>query len=186
MARFRILSVLTAVIMAVFTAVTPALATPGASTRTTKRAVAAPVRLRIPAIGLDERLLSVGLDAYNRPIVPKHNVGWYNLSAKPGQGDNVVMWGHVLRWKNAPRVPAPFARLQQTPIGALVSVVGADGQTRRYRVTRKVWVLPSQVKYILPVGSERLTLVSCIGDNVIRNGELTKKYRLVTIAMPVR
>ncbi len=185
MTRFRALPILTAVIIAVFTA-TPALATPRALTRTATRAVPAPVRLRIPAIGLDERLLSVGLDAYNRPIVPKHNVGWYNLSAKPGQGDNVVMWGHVLRWKNAPRVPAPFARLQQMPIGALISVVGADGRTSRYRVTRKVWVLPSQVEYILPVGSERLTLVSCIGDNVIRNGELTKKYRLVTIAAPVR
>ena len=148
-------------------------------------AAAAPARLRIAAIGLNEPLVSVGLDAQRYPIVPKHNVGWYMHSARPGQGENVVMWGHVLRWKDSPAVPAPFARLKEVKVGAEVAVVRNDGRVHRYQVTRKVWVRPTQVQYILPVGSERLTLVSCIGDNVIRNGELTKEFRLIIIAEPV-
>ncbi len=149
-------------------------------------ASATPVRLKIAAIGLNQPLVSVGLDRNRRPIVPKHDVGWYNLSARPGQSENVVMWGHVLRWKDSPAVPAPFARLKEVKVGAEVVVVRNDGRVHRYAVTRKVWVRPTQVQYILPVGSERLTLVSCIGDNVIKNGSLTKEYRLITIAEPVR
>ena len=148
-------------------------------------AAAAPARLRIAAIGLNEPLVSVGLDAQRYPIVPKRNVGWYMHSARPGQGENVVMWGHVLRWKDSPAVPAPFARLKEVKVGAEVAVVRNDGRVHRYQVTRKVWVRPTQVQYILPVGSERLTLVTCIGDNMIRNGALTKEFRLIMIAEPV-
>src|SRR2546426_603033 len=57
-----------------------------------------PVRIVIEDIGLDGRMVSVGLDENRIPVVPKHNVGWYNLSAQPGQGENIVLWGHVLRF----------------------------------------------------------------------------------------
>ncbi|GAC1359016.1 MAG: hypothetical protein NVS4B8_03280 [Herpetosiphon sp.] len=119
------------------------------------------------------------------PIVPKHDVGWYIYSAVPGQGDNVVLWGHVLRWLDSPNVPAPFARVKELPIGAPLVVTSGDGARHAYRVTRQIQVLPTEVQYILPVGSERITLVSCIGDNVIVSGELTKTHRLLTIAEPV-
>lgn len=144
-----------------------------------------PVRLQIAAIGLDEQPISVGLDERRVPVVPKHDVGWYNLGAMPGQGENVVMWGHVLRWKDSPNVAAPFARVKELLPGAMINITTSDGTVHRYRVTQQLQVAPSQVKYILPVGSERLTLVSCIGDKVIENGFVTKKFRLVTIAEPV-
>lgn len=145
-----------------------------------------PVRMVIDAIGLDLAPVSVGLDQRNVPIVPKHDAGWYNLSAQPGQGENVVFWGHVLRWKDAPNVPAPFARVKDVAIGATITVYSADGSQYRYRVTEQVWVTPDQVQYILPVGSERLTLVSCIGDQVIVEGNLEMSHRLITIAEPIR
>ncbi len=150
----------------------------------TPRPTSAPVRLQIPAIGLDAAPISVGLDDQRIPIVPKHLVGWYNLSAMPGQGDNVVFWGHVLRWLDSPNIPAPFARMKELGIGAKVMVTTADGNMRQYRVTKQIEVRPSDVQYILPLGSERVTLVSCIGDTVITNGELTKTKRLLTIAEP--
>ncbi len=145
---------------------------------------AAPVRLQIPAIGLDAAPISVGLDDKRVPIVPKHLVGWYNLSATPGQGDNIVFWGHVLRWLDSPNIAAPFARMKELAVGATVMVTTADGKVRQYRVTRQIEVRPSDVLYILPIGSERVTMVSCIGDTVITNGELTKTLRLLTIAEP--
>ncbi len=147
---------------------------------------ASPARLIIPAIGLSEPLVAVGLDAYNRPIVPKHNVGWYLWSAQPGQGENVVMWAHVLRWKDSPRIPAAFENLKALRIGNTVSVALSNGRVYRYRVSQKIWARPNDIAHILPTGSERLTLVSCIGDNVIVNRTLTKKYRLITIATSLR
>lgn len=159
-------------------------ATPGVTTTSSVRAAtpATPVRLEIGAIRLDEVLVTVGLNRLRQPIVPKHQVGWYKDSARPGQGENVVLWAHVLRWKDTPRVPAPFANLKALKIGAEIKVVMSNGREYRYQVTRKVLARPNQVEYILPVGSERLTLVSCDGVNMIVNGELTKEFRLITIA----
>jgi LPXTG-site transpeptidase (sortase) family protein len=145
-----------------------------------------PVRLQIPAIKLDYRPVAVGLDANRVPIVPRHDVGWYSLSAMPGQGENVVFWGHVLRFRSAPKIPAPFARVKELKRGAQVIVTTANGTQRKYQVTQAVQVTPDQVQYILPTGKEQITLVSCIGDNVVQNGSVTKKYRLITIAEPVK
>lgn len=145
---------------------------------------AQPARLIIPQIGLDLEPVPVGLDEQRVPIVPKHDVGWFNRSAMPGQGSNVVLWGHVLRWKDAPRVPAPFARVHELAPGAEIEVIIETGQAHRYRVTEQVQVRPDEVGYIKPTSGERLTLVSCIGDNVIQEGIVTKEYRLITIAEP--
>lgn len=143
-----------------------------------------PVRLVIDSINLDQNLVSVGLDKARVPIVPKHNIGWYNLSAMPGQGENVVMWGHVLRFKETPKIPAPFARLKETKIGTRITVVTDDGKLHPYIIQQEVLVKPDQVEYMLPQGSERLTLISCIGDKVIVSGSVEMTRRLITIAVP--
>jgi hypothetical protein len=145
-----------------------------------------PVRVQIDPIGMNRSLVSVGLDANRVPIVPNHDAAWYNLSAMPGTGENVVLWGHVLRFSYAPDIPAPFARVQELGIGAPITVYDANGYAHNYVVSEQVWALPSQVEYILPQGSERLTLVSCIGDKVIVNGSVANmSHRLITIATPV-
>jgi hypothetical protein len=143
-----------------------------------------PVRLVIDNIGLNRPLVSVGLDENRYPIVPNHDVGWYNLSANPGTGDNVVLWGHVLRFRSAPDIPAPFARLQELDVGAPVTLYDAEGRAHQYEVSQQVWALPSEVEYILPQGSEQVTMVSCIGDKVIVDGSLQMTHRLITIATP--
>ena len=107
-------------------------------------------------IKLDGRLLSVGLDKNRIPIVPNHDIGWYNLSARPGEGDNIVLWGHVLRFREAPKIPAPFARVKELKPGASVKLYDRDGNVHSYVVTKQVWVTPDQVEYILPRGREML------------------------------
>lgn len=148
------------------------------------RSVSPPVRLVIPAIGMDRELVSVGLDRNRIPVVPNHDVGWYNLSAGPGQGENVVLWGHVLRFKSAPEIPAPFARMKELPVGAPLTLVSADGVAHRYVVIEKVMVTPDQVDYILPKGRELVTMVSCIGEKVVVDGTVEMTQRLITIAAP--
>ncbi|GAB4126495.1 MAG: class F sortase [Roseiflexaceae bacterium] len=146
-----------------------------------------PVRLVIPSIKLDRSLVSVGLDKNRIPIVPDHDIGWYNLSAKPGQGENVVLWGHVLRFRQTPKIPAPFADLKKAKVGAVVTLYDANGVQYDYTITQQIWVKPDQVEYILPIGSERITMVSCIGDKVVRGREVIEMtHRLITIAEPVR
>jgi len=147
----------------------------------------APARIVAGEIGMDARIVPVGLDAQGMPVVPDHDVGWYNRSALPGQGDNVVLWGHVLRFSYAPRIPAPFARLKDLRTGARLTVYDSNGTAFDYVVTRQVWVRPTEVEWMLPQGSERLTLISCIGDKVIVGREvIDMSHRLITIAEPAR
>jgi LPXTG-site transpeptidase (sortase) family protein len=145
-----------------------------------------PVRMSIPGIKLDRKLVSVGLDKNRVPIVPNHDIGWYNLSARPGEGENIVFWGHVLRFRQAPKKPAPFARLKELKVGDEIVLYDSKGKAFHYEITQQIWVTPDQVEYILPVGSERVTLVSCIGDKVIQGKEVVEMtHRLITIAEPV-
>jgi LPXTG-site transpeptidase (sortase) family protein len=144
-----------------------------------------PTRLVIEDIKLDYKPKAVGLDKNRVPIVLDHDVAWYNLSAGPGQGENIVMWGHVLRFRSAPKIPAPFARLKEVKPGAQLVLYDQDGQAHNYVVKQQVWVEPNEVKYILPQGKEMVTLVSCIGDKVISDGGVVdESHRLITIAEP--
>jgi LPXTG-site transpeptidase (sortase) family protein len=172
-------------------ATSPPAAQPAPATQATRAPAQAasrpsqPVRIEINDIEVDGRLVSVGLDSDRIPIVPKHDVGWYNLSAMPGQGENIVLWGHVLRFRDSPKIPAPFARLKELKPGASVVLYDKSGSAHNYVVTKQVWVTPDQVEYILPRGKEMVTMVSCIGDKIIQDGEvIDESHRLITIAEP--
>ena len=145
-----------------------------------------PARIMIPAIGLDLVPVAVGLDERRVPIVPQHDVGWFTESAKPGERSNVIFWGHVLRWKDSPKMAAPFERMHELQPGAEMTVVTVDGMERRYRVTEQIQTKPEETQLLYPTLSERLTFVSCIGDRVIQQGTITKEFRLVTIAEPAQ
>lgn len=160
----------------------PAAPTAAPTAEQAQAAASDPVRLVIDAVTLDRPLIPVGLDEQRVPIVPNHDVGWYTYSARPGEGENIVLWGHVLRFRHAPDIPAPFARLEELDLGAELLLYSADGVAHRYVVAEKVLATPDQIEYILPRGREVLTLVSCIGDKVIVDGSVEMTHRLITIA----
>ncbi|NTU79906.1 MAG: class F sortase [Chloroflexales bacterium] len=146
----------------------------------------APARLVIDAIGLDAPTVPVGLNESDEFIVPDHEVGWYMGSASPGQGENIVFWGHILPFLAAPDLPAPFARLSELAPGATVLIVDAAGATHSYAVTQQIRVAPEQIEYVLTQGRELVTLVSCIGEGVYADGGVVDySERLITIAEPV-
>lgn len=145
----------------------------------------APIQIVIDDIAMNRSLMSVGLDANNYPVVPNHDIGWYNLGAKPGEGENVVLWGHVLRFRSAPDIPAPFARMKDLPEGARVTLIDEVGQEHAYAVSQQVWADPTEIEYILPQGREMVTMVSCIGDKVVTQRGIEMTNRLITIAEPV-
>jgi sortase (surface protein transpeptidase) len=135
---------------------------------------------------MSQPVIPVGVDANGLPIVPDHEPGWFNQSARPGEGENIVLWGHVLRFRATPHIPAPFGRIKELTLGTPIHIFTANGEEHIYVVQQQVWVTPDQVQYILPQGSERLTLVSCIGEQIIVDGSVEDmSHRLITIALPL-
>jgi sortase (surface protein transpeptidase) len=140
----------------------------------------------IPKIGLDTPVLPVDLDRRGDPIVLKHDVAWYDRTGKPAEGTNIVLWAHVLRFKDAPNIPAPFARVQELQRGDRMSVTDAAGKRYNYVVIAQIRVRPDQVEYLAPTPLERVTLISCAGRSIIVNGEVVNMTeRLATIAEPI-
>lgn len=167
------------------TAVAEVLGSKGSSRGQPRDIGSPPTWIRADTIGLNQRIISASVDSNGVPVVPRHDIGWYTQSARPGKGDNVVLWGHVLRFRSAPDIPAPFGRLKEIAIGAPVVLYTEDGQAHTYIVQQKLWVRPHEVAYILPQGAEQLTMVSCIGEYVIVDGSVEDmSHRLITIAVP--
>jgi hypothetical protein len=95
-----------------------------------------PVSVRIPAIGVDSKLLHLGLNSDGTVQVPslKTSAGeaaWYKYSATPGQIGSSVIEGHV----DTTHGPAVFFRLGALRPGDSVDVTLADGTTAIFRVT---------------------------------------------------
>ncbi|HEY0716751.1 MAG TPA: class F sortase, partial [Streptosporangiaceae bacterium] len=136
--------------------------TPG---RPAVTAVSVPVRLEIPAIGVDAPVLPTGVEAGGWLAVPPDpaDVGWWAGGAFPGEpGGAVILAGHI---DSAASGPGALLRLQDVRPGEAVTV-DADGHAYRYRVA----ALRAYSKASLPVaaifgqqGTARLVIVSCGG-----------------------
>lgn len=94
---------------------------------------AAPVRLRVPSIGVDSALLELGLDDDGVLVPPAEfaQAGWYTGSPAPGDIGPSVIAGHV----DSRSGPAVFFRLGELAAGDDVLVERADGTTARFTVS---------------------------------------------------
>jgi hypothetical protein len=95
-----------------------------------------PVSVRIPAIGVNSRLLRLGLNPDGTVKVPPIQTSaglaaWYKYSATPGQIGSSVIEGHV----DSTHGPAVFFRLGALRPGNRIEVTLADGVTAVFRVT---------------------------------------------------
>ncbi|HET6919105.1 MAG TPA: sortase [Jiangellaceae bacterium] len=124
---------------------------------------APPVRLRIPAIDVDTRLVQLGLND-DKSINVNFDLsvaGWWKGGPRPGQVGPAVIMGHV-RWN----APAVFSRLHSLQPGDEILVDRADGTTARFVVTRqgkyKKVAFPSDLVYY-PTFDPELRLVTCGG-----------------------
>src|SRR5215204_1968189 len=130
----------------------------------TYEAVAAPVRLRIPAAGVDTALERLGRAADRTIAVPSRPevAGWYAGGPRPGQPGPAVIIGHV----DGDSGPAVFFRLAELGRGDTVLVDRADGSTARFRVTRRQQVakadFPTDAVYA-PDLAPSLRLITCGG-----------------------
>ncbi len=93
----------------------------------------APLRVQIPAIGVDSSLMPLGLRDDGSMQTPPTGfpAGWYTGGPTPGQLGPAVIAGHV-DWAGHAGV---FFRLRSLKPGDLVAVARADGTTAHFRVT---------------------------------------------------
>jgi LPXTG-site transpeptidase (sortase) family protein len=156
--------------------------TPAPRTLPTPATYAAPVRIRVPTLGIDRPIVEVPLTYDVRSKTWKRDydrlfrrgkqdlVGHHSDSAAPGQPGNTILVGHNYGYG----VNAVFQRLGRLKIGQQVEVVNDTGRAFTYRVTsvRTVpWTKKTQQElsahqlYLAVDGPERLTLVTCGGSS---------------------
>ena len=172
------------------TGAAPAAALPTLTARPaapgTTTASPSPVRLRIPAVGVDAAVTPVGVDGRGFMVIPREvrQVGWYRYGPAPGDpAGAAVVAGHVDARQQGAGALFP---LRGVEVGNTVTVTVDGGRDLRYRVVGKQTI----VKQRLPVerlfardGAPRLVLITCGGPFV---PELSS-YRdnLVVVAVPV-
>ena len=127
-------------------------------------AVAVPVALVIPSIGVQTNLTDLGLTADGTLQVPSTTsvAGWYTGSPRPGAIGPAVIAGHV----DSRHGPGIFFHLSQLKPGDRVYVRRADGTLAVFRVTEVQLYLkdrfPTAAVYG-PTPDAELRLITCSG-----------------------
>ncbi|MGI5376873.1 class F sortase [Streptomyces sp. CA-251387] len=158
---------------------------PESANSTRSLARSAPVRLRIPAIGVDTPVIRLGLAANGTvqvpPITADDRAGWYRHSPTPGQVGPSVILGHVTVGAYGDGVFRHLARLHR---GDRIVARREDGSSAEFAVSAVRTVakadFPADDVYG-DVDRPELRLITCGGpragdeyrDNVIVFAELS-------------
>ncbi len=111
-------------------AIPPVAASPDASA---PLAESAPVRLKIPSIGVDTALMTLGLMANGTLEVPPDGsiAGWFTGAPAPGSVGPAVIAGHI-DWNG----PGVFYKLRAVAVGDTITVLRADGIAAVFKVIK--------------------------------------------------
>ncbi|MEV0584866.1 class F sortase [Nonomuraea sp. NPDC050310] len=146
------------------TATLPTTVTTEGRGTTAHQDVARPVRLRIPSIAVDSRIIPLPLDRHGRLVAPKgyHVTGWNVAGPEPGEPGAAVIAGHV----DSKTGPAVFHRLPKLTKGAKIHVTRADGTTVTFKVTKTARYPKNRLPSTKVYGGARtpeLRLITCGG-----------------------
>jgi len=124
-------------------------------------------RLVIDSLDVNADVVRLGLTPDKVPQVPDTGakVAWYGFTARPGEGGNAVMAGHV-RWAGD---PGAFAELDKLTKGDEISLQWDDGRSSVYEVVRSFEVNPKEpdaLQVLAPTADDTLTLITCGGTFV--------------------
>lgn len=144
-----------------------------------------PVRLRIPAIGVDAPIEAVAIDDRGEMAIPEQvqDIGWYQYGPAPGaQTGSAVLSGHV---DSAQQGLGALSRLGELTAGDIITVTDQAGRQLRYRVAGK----EAFDKRTVPLvdlfsrsGAARLTLITCGG--AFDSAALSYVDNIVVTAVP--
>ncbi|MDT0278372.1 class F sortase [Blastococcus goldschmidtiae] len=127
--------------------------------------VPVPVAVSVPALGLVEELVDLGIAADGTAEVPTDfdRVGWFTGGGRPGARGPTVLMGHV----DSTAGPAVFYDLRELEPGNLVEVTSADGTAARYAVSDTQQVAKGEFPTAAVFGAtatDVLRLITCIGE----------------------
>ncbi|MEW2139902.1 class F sortase [Streptomyces sp. NPDC005409] len=133
---------------------------------------AAPVRVRIPAAGVDTSpVLRLGLTGDGAVEVPSvadgDKIGWYTKGVTPGETGPAVLIGHF----DTARGPAVLKDVSRVRTGAEIAVSRADGTTAVFRVRELEQVAKKDfptAKVYGDTARPELRVITCGGE--IRDG----------------
>lgn len=123
-----------------------------------------PVRLMIPAIGVDAFIEDVGLVENEKLDVPvgRENAGWYELGPLPGKRGSAVIDGHL----DIGGKPGVFWDLRRLKTGDEITVIDEFKTSRRFRM-RKAEVYPVAQAPMQEIFADKsgifLNLITCAG-----------------------
>ncbi|GAA2477307.1 hypothetical protein GCM10010406_11810 [Streptomyces thermolineatus] len=164
----------------------PPSPSPGAGAGARAEPVAEPVRLGIPAVGLDARVVPVGVATDGTVQVPPdaQEAGWYRHGPAPGSpGGSAVLVGHVDSRTGDLGALAALYRVRE---GDEVTVGRSGAAPVRYRVTARTLYdkerLPAG-EVFRRTGDPVLTLVTCAAPYDRDRGGYLRN--LVVSAVPV-
>jgi LPXTG-site transpeptidase (sortase) family protein len=122
-----------------------------------------PKRLRIPRIGIDARIVSVGLTGAGAMAAPDgaFSVGWFKFGPRPGQSGSSVLDGH----SGMASGDAVFDLLPSLRKGDRVYVADASNTSVTFVVTgRRLYAPDEKAEAVFAQGgSSRLNLITCTG-----------------------
>ncbi|MFJ1596487.1 class F sortase [Streptomyces sp. NPDC088261] len=144
---------------------------------------AAPTRIRIPALGLDQGLVGLRVQQDGRLGVPKDpaRVGWWSDGPRPGDPGAVVLVGHV----DSATGPGAFHGLSSLRPGDKITLRREDGGNATFTVRAlrqyEKDALPDSQVYAT-TGPPALRLITCGGTYDRGRGEY--RDNLVVYATP--
>lgn len=140
-------------------------AAPPAASVTDPASVPVPVSVSVPALGLTEELVDLGIAPDGTAEVPTDydRVGWFTGGGRPGARGPTVLMGHV----DSTDGPAVFYDLRELAPGDLVEVTSGDGTTATYAVSGTRQVPKGEFPTAAVFGAtptDVLRLITCTGD----------------------
>lgn len=138
-----------------------------------------PVRMKIPAMGVDRKVARLGLAKGGKmlklPKKPKRP-GWFDRSVTPGELGPVIVVGYI---DAGIRGPGAFERLHKLGRGDSITMTRKDGVVATYRVDRIKSYPPARLPVRKVYGASRspvLRIITC-------GGSLTKGARPTNVVV---
>jgi sortase A len=150
----------------------------------------APVQMQVESIGLDAPIeLGDIVDGAMADPTGPWVVSWYEPLGKAGEGNNVVMSGHVDYWNTGPNGaagPAVFYDVPNLEPGDIIRLTGENGENveyavewaKEYDVATELTPEVIQKDIVGDTGQESLTLITCGGQFDAATGEYLKRWVL--------
>lgn len=137
-----------------------------------------PRYLMIPKLGVNARILAVGVDAQGALETPSNvfDTAWFNESSLPGQTGAMLIDGHVSSWT----AHGVFHDLKKLIAGDIINIERGDNTLFNYKVVKVQVYDADSVDMIaatkpVDVTKPGLNLISCTGDVIAGTNEFNKR-----------